>query len=257
MSFFTALRFLTVFRIPGGRTETTEDMGRSTVWFPVVGLFIGAILALLNWIFNLFLPGVVTSGLTIVLLVVITGAMHLDGFADTCDGLAGNKSAEERWKVMHDSRTGAFGVTGLILLLLMKFLLLNSIPQSNISHVLILTPVISRWTIVYAIAMYPYARNEGMGKAFKDNVTRTRLVITTAIALGLSIILAWWADVDYYYIVAIGIMVVIWLIIIAASEYFRRKFAGLTGDTYGAINELTETGVLLIASIAYFNGWLA
>ena len=231
-------------------------MGRSTIWFPVVGLIIGGILALLNWVFSLFLPMAVTSALTIVLLVIITGAMHLDGFADTCDGLAGNKPAEERWKVMHDSRTGAFGVTGLILLLLVKFMLLNSIPQANIAPVLVVMPVISRWTMVYAIAMYPYARNQGLGKAFKDGVTRTRLVFATMITLGLSIFLAWWANLDYYYIVGFGIMVIIGLTIIAVSEYFRRKFAGLTGDTYGAINELAETGILLIASIACFNGWL-
>ncbi|MBN2073942.1 MAG: adenosylcobinamide-GDP ribazoletransferase [Dehalococcoidales bacterium] len=254
MSFLTALRFLTVFRIPGGRTETAGDMGHSTIWFPVVGLIIGTILALLNWVFSLFLPATVTSGLTIVLLVVITGAMHLDGFADTCDGLAGNKPAEERWKVMHDSRTGAFGVTGLILLLLIKFLLINSIPQANITPVLVVMPVISRWAMVYAIAMYPYARNEGLGKAFKDGVTRMRLIIATIITLGLAVFLAWWADLDYYYITAIGIIAVIWILIVAVSEYFRRKFAGLTGDTYGAINELAETGMLLIASIACFNG---
>jgi len=256
LSFLTALRFLTIFRIPGGGTETAEDMGRSTVWFPVVGLIIGAILALMNWVFSFFLPAAATSSLTIVLLVLITGAMHLDGFADTCDGLAGNKPAEERWKVMHDSRTGAFGVTGLILLLLVKFALLNSIPQASVSLVLVVMPVISRWTMVYAIAMYPYARNEGLGKAFKDGVTRTRLVIATSITLGLSIFLAWWANLDYYYIVGFGIMVVIGLMVIAVSAYFKTKFAGLTGDTYGAINELAETGILLIASIACFNGWL-
>ena len=110
--------------------------------------------------------------------------------------------------------------------------------------------------MVYAIAMYPYARDEGLGKAFKDGVTRMRLLITTIITLGLTVFLAWWADVDYYYVAAIGIMAVIWILIVAISAYFRRKFAGLTGDTYGAINELAETGVLLIASIACFNAWL-
>jgi len=257
LSFLTALRFLTVFRVPGGRIETALDMGRSTVWFPVVGLIIGGILALLNWIFGLFLPAAVTSGLTIVMLVIVTGAMHLDGFADTCDGLAGNKPAEERWKVMHDSRTGAFGVAGLILLLLVKFTLLNSIPQEYISPVLVIMPVISRWAMVYALAMYPYARNEGLGKAFKDGVTRTRLVIASLITFGLSIFLAWWAGLDYYYIVGFGILVIIGLLVITTSEYLKRKFAGLTGDTYGAINELAETSILIIASIACYNGWLA
>jgi adenosylcobinamide-GDP ribazoletransferase len=117
--------------------------------------------------------------------------------------------------------------------------------------------VISRWAMVYAIAKYPYARNEGLGKAFKDGVTRTRLVVATVITLGLSIFLAWWANLDYYYIVGFGIMVVIWIFIITISAYFRSKFAGLTGDTYGAINELAETGILLIASIACFNGWFS
>ena len=256
MSFLTALRFLTIFHIPSGRVETAEDMGRSTMWFPVVGLIIGGILALFNWIFSLFLPAEVTSALTIVLLVIVTGAMHLDGFVDTCDGLAGNKSAEERWKVMHDSRTGAFGVTGLILLLLVKFALLNNIPLEFVSPILVVMTVIGRWAMVCAIAMYPYARNEGLGKAFKDGVTRTRLVIATLITLGLSIVLAWWANLDYYYIVGFGIMIVIGLMVIAVSAYFRSKFSGLTGDTYGAINELAEVGVLLIGSIACFNGWL-
>jgi adenosylcobinamide-GDP ribazoletransferase len=256
LSFLTALRFLTIFRIPGGRTETAEEMGRSSISFPVIGLIIGVILAFMNWVFSLFLPAAVTSSFTIALLVIITGAMHLDGYADTCDGLAGNKSAEERWKVMHDSRTGAFGVAGLILLLLVKFALLNSIPQEFTGPVLVVMPVIGRWAMVYAITMYPYARNEGLGKAFKDGATRTRLVISTLIALGLSIFLAWWADLDYYYIVGFGIMVIIGLIVIVVSEYLKRKFAGLTGDTYGAINELAETGILLIASVACFNGWI-
>ena len=157
---------------------------------------------------------------------------------------------------MHDSRTGAFGVTGLILLLLLKFALLNSIPQEFIRPVLVVMPVIGRWAMVYALAMYPYARNEGLGKAFKDGVTRTRLVIATIITLGISVFLAWWAGLDYYYIVAIGMTGMIWLVIVATSGYFRRKFEGLTGDTYGAINELAEIGILLIASIACFNEWI-
>lgn len=255
MSFLTALRFLTVFRIPGGSAETAADMGRSTVWFPVAGLVIGIILAFMNWVFRLFLPGAVTSGLTVVLLVVITGAMHLDGFADTCDGLAGNKPAEERWKVMHDSRSGAFGITGIVLLLLMKFILLNSIPQAFTAPVLVMMPVLGRWAMVYALAMYPYARNEGLGKAFKDGVTGMHLVLATVVTLGLAVFLAWWADLDYYYIAGIGLAAVTWILITAVSAYFKHKFAGLTGDTYGAVNELAETGVLLAGSIAAFNGW--
>ncbi|MBN2241007.1 MAG: adenosylcobinamide-GDP ribazoletransferase [Dehalococcoidales bacterium] len=248
-SFLSALRFLTVFILPSPRDETAEMAGRSTVWFPVAGLVIGLILAGLHQVFSLFLPLAVANGLTIVSLVLITGAMHLDGLADTCDGLSGNKPAEERWKVMHDSRTGAFGVVGLILLLVMKFILLNSIPRAMITPVIILFPLIGRWAMAYAISSFPYAHKEGLGKAFKDAASRPRLIIATVVTIVLTTGLTWWAGLDYYYIAGIVLFAVVWLFVFAVAVYFRRKFAGLTGDTYGAINELAETFTLLAVPI--------
>lgn len=253
MSFFSALRFLTVFRIPFRRQETAEDAGRSTVWFPMAGLLIGLILAGLNRLFSLFMPGIAANGLTIVSLVLITGAMHLDGLADTCDGMAGNKPAEERWKVMRDSRTGAFGVVGVVLLLAMKFVLLNTIPLGFIAPALVLMTVFGRWSMVYAIAAWPYAHSEGLGKAFKQAASRSRLLVATLITIALGTFLAWWAGLDYYYIAGITVTVVIALFVTAVAIYFRQKFAGLTGDTYGAVNELAETAVLLVVSITAFN----
>ena len=255
MSFLSAVRFLTVFRIPFLRGETAEDAGRSTVWFPGAGFIIGLILAGLNWLFALFLPAAVSNGLTIVALVIITGAMHLDGLADTCDGLAGNKPAEERWKVMHDSSTGAFGVTGIVLLLLMKFIFLNSIPQALAPQALIVMAVTGRWAMSWAITVFPYAHSEGLGKAFKQAASRGRLVASTVMTLVIVTLVAWWAGLGYYYVAGIAVTAIIWLFVTIAATYFRHKFAGLTGDTYGAINELTETVTLLVVSIAAFNGW--
>lgn len=257
MSFFSALRFLTVFRLPSPREETSEMVGRSTVWFPLAGLVIGLVLAGLHWVFSLVLPFAVTNGLIIVSLVLITGAMHLDGVADTCDGLSGNKPPEERWKIMHDSRTGAFGVVGVILLLIMKFALLNSIPQGMITPVLILFPVLGRWAMLYAISSFPYAHKEGLGKAFKDAASRLRFIFASVLTLLLSVLLAWWAGLDYYYIAGFVIFAVIWLFVLVAATYFKHKFAGLTGDTYGAINELTESATLLVVIIITFNGLFA
>ena len=101
--------------MPFRRETGSEDVGRSTAFFPLVGLLIGLVLAGLNWVFGLFLPPPITIGLLIVALAVVTGALHLDGFVDTCDGLAGHKTVEERWRVMHDSRAGAFGIIGVFL----------------------------------------------------------------------------------------------------------------------------------------------
>lgn len=253
MGLFSAIKFLTVFRLPWPKNEKAEDVGRSTRWFPLGGLVIGLILAGLNWLFNLFLQPVVSNGLTIVALVLITGAMHLDGLADTFDGLAGNKSPEERWKVMHDSRSGAFGVVAVVLLLVMKFFLLNTIPGDMIAPVLVLTPVMGRWSMAYAISAFPYAHKEGLGKAFKDAASRRGLSIATLITLVLAVLLTWWAGLRYYYLAGI-VVLVIWLFVTLLAIWFKNKFAGLTGDTYGAVNELAETGTLLLFSIIAWNG---
>jgi adenosylcobinamide-GDP ribazoletransferase len=179
-------------------------------------------------------------------LVIVTGALHLDGFADTCDGLAGNKPAEERWKVMHDSRAGAFGITGVVLLLLMKYLLLNSVPREIMTFTLVLMPLTGRWAMVYAI---------GLGKVFKQSAGWGQFIIATVITLLLATGLAWCAGVIHYYLAGLVIMVIVWLAVTGLSAYFSRKFAGLTGDTYGAINELAEIVVLAIVSITIFSQW--
>jgi len=171
LSFFTALRFLTIIPLPSKDNESPLEMGRSTVYFPVAGLFIGLLLVGLNFLLRLILPSPIVNGLVIVLLVIISGALHLDGFVDTCDGIAGHKTVEDRWEVMHDSRAGAFGIVGVALLLLIEYISLSNIPGNLLTATLLIMPVISRWTMVYAISAYPYARQEGLGKAFKQGAS--------------------------------------------------------------------------------------
>jgi adenosylcobinamide-GDP ribazoletransferase len=256
LSFFTALRFLTIIPLPFKSDDSPEGMGRSTVYFPVVGLLIGGVLVGLNALLGLFLPAAVVNGLLIVALAVISGAMHLDGFIDTCDGIAGHKPVEERWEAMRDSRAGAFGIVGVALLILLKYVLLNNIPGNLMIAALLIMPVISRWSMVYAIAAYPYARQEGLGKAFKQGANRRRLITASVLTLLLAILSAWLGGITFYYFAGLVIMFVIWFIIILAAAYFKRKFTGLTGDTYGAINEIAEVFILVLISVFAFNGWL-
>ncbi len=129
MSFLAALQFLTSIPVSIKRKMEPAQIGRATMWFPLIGFIIGLVLALLNLLLGLIFPASVVNVLLIVAMVIITGALHLDGFADTCDGIAGHKPVEERWKVMHDSRTGAFGVVGVALLLLVKYVALNNVPE--------------------------------------------------------------------------------------------------------------------------------
>ena len=244
MSFLAALQFLTGIPVPLRGTLSPGQLGRATAYFPMVGLIIGGILAGLNWLLFYVLPAAVVNALLIVALVVITGAMHLDGLADTCDGIAGHKTVEERWRVMRDSRTGAFGVVGVVVLLLVKYVALNNIPGNLITAVLIFVPVASRWAMVYAIFAYPYARQEGLGTAYK-NATRwpqftMATIIMTAIAGALVMLFSYTG-----LLLIPGIVIVTTLLAI----YLKHKFAGLTGDTYGAINEIAEITALLLVTI--------
>jgi adenosylcobinamide-GDP ribazoletransferase len=220
-------------------------LGKATAFFPLVGLALGGILAGLNWVFNLFLPTPIVNILLIVSLVALTGAMHLDGFADTCDGMAGHKPVEERWKVMHDSRTGAFGVVGIALLLITKYVALGSIPPSLMTATLLFVPVASRWAMVYAIFAFKYARPQGLGLAYKNATQWPQFVIATVLTLAVAAAL-------YPLFAYAGFLVLggIWITATILGFYFRYKFAGQTGDTYGATNEGCETlGMIFVVII--------
>ncbi len=239
MRFFAALQFLTI--IPWRRRFSPEEVGGSTEYFPAVGIIIGLILAGLNWALGWLLPPSLVNVLLVVSLVVVTGALHLDGLVDTCDGIAGHKTTEERWQVMHDSRAGGFGIIGAICLLLVKYVSLNSLPESWLMATLVLMPVVSRWLVVYSIVAYPYARPSGLGKVFKQGAGWQQLTMATLIALVVSLTL--------FQLSGVVIMFGTWVIIVALAAYLKRKFSGLTGDTYGAINEVAEVGVLLLVSL--------
>ena len=129
MGLLAALQLLTIIPIKRGFTD--KQLKWATGYFPVVGAVIGLILAGLNYVLGLVLPPSVVNALLIVSLVAMTGAFHLDGLIDTCDGLAAHKSPEERRRVMRDSRTGGFGVVGAVLLLLVKYVFLDNVPQDS------------------------------------------------------------------------------------------------------------------------------
>jgi len=223
-----------------------EQIGRATAYFPLVGLIIGGILAGLNWLLNLILPTPVVNVLLIVALVIITGAIHLDGLADTCDGMAGHKPVEERWKVMRDSRTGAFGVVGVAIVLLVKYVALDNVPPDSITATLLFVPVVSRWAMVYAIFSFRYARPEGLGKAYKEATRWPQFTVGTIFTLAAAAAL-------YPLFSVTGFLLIggVWIITTGLAFYLKYKFAGLTGDSYGAINEVCEVMALLFVVIIF------
>ena len=248
MSFLAALRFLTIIPLPGRREVSPKAVGRSIVYFPLVGVIIGLILVGLNWLLGLLLPSALVNVLLVVVLAALSGALHLDGFIDTCDGMAGGKTVEERWRVMQDSRAGSFGIVGVCLLLLVKYVSLNAVLAPWLVPTLVLMPVVSRWAMVYAVFAYPYAKPSGLGKAFKQGVGWVKFTIATVITLAVAVALA--------QLTGFIIMLAVWVIVVAMAAYLKGKFGGLTGDTYGAINEVAEVCLLILVCLLAHVGWL-
>jgi adenosylcobinamide-GDP ribazoletransferase len=237
--FLAAVQFLTV--IPLHRDVTQKELGRSLVYFPLVGLGIGAVLFGLDRLFILFLPAAVGSALLLVVLVLLTGANHLDGFIDTCDGMVAGRSPQERLDIMCDSRVGGFGVVGACCLLLVKYVSLLFLPGAYRMAGLLLMPVLGRWAMVYAIFAYPSARKTGMGQTFKEQTDRWKMIIATLIAIAISVaLMKLWG---------LALMAAIWLSVLVLASFLKGRLGGLTGDTYGALNEVVEVFVLILVPL--------
>ena len=244
LKLLTAVQFLTVFPVTKRRETSAEELGASQEYFPLVGLCIGAILAGVNWLLNLILPAPVVDVLVIIVLLLVTGAMHIDGFSDTCDALSSRWSPQEKWRIMSDSHVGAFGVAGAFCLLLLFYVSLGERSGTYKMLSLILTPALGRWSMVYAIFAFPYAKPEGLGRAFKEQTNWRRLIPATSLVVVAAVGLFAVKGLGLSFI-GLVLVLAVWLAAAAVALVLRGKFAGLTGDSYGAINEVTQVFVLI------------
>jgi adenosylcobinamide-GDP ribazoletransferase len=240
--FFQALSFLTILPIGQNWPSEEKELARSMAFFPLVGLVIGLILSLGNYLFSFLFPQTLALWLTIGLLVFLTRGLHLDGFADMLDGLGSGGTKERMLEVMKDSRIGAFGVVGLILLIGGKYLALDQIPGSPIYYSLILMTVTGRNSMVLVCYRSPYARPEGgLGKPFSGNLKPREMIISLASTAVIAFVLQGWKGLLLF--------VAICLFSLGYRFFFIRKLGGITGDVLGAVNELSELICLLLLII--------
>jgi adenosylcobinamide-GDP ribazoletransferase len=241
--FLVALQFLTIIKLAGNIDISEAILGRSMRYFPVVGVCIGLLLVSVRWTMAFILPSPIVDILVIAVLVVLTGALHLDGFADTIDRLAGRGNREKTLAIMRDSRIGAFAVVGIVLLLLLKTTALTSLPLFMKDKALLLMPVLGRWATVPLAAFFPYARcSSGTALAFARFAGIRDFSTASVIAL----------------IVAVGLLQLKGLIIFMAVAlvslllglFFKARIGGVTGDIMGATCEVCEVIVLLV-----IGGW--
>ena len=208
-------------------------------FFPLVGFVIGLLLALGYHLLSHLLPRPIVLWFTIGLLVLLTGGLHLDGFADTIDGLASRGTKEKVLEVMKDSRIGAFGVIGLVLLMGAKYLALDQIVNPSIPCTLILMAVMGRNSMVLVCYRSPYARSgSGLAKPFSENLGPREMVLSTASTLGITLLLMG--------IKGILVFSAVCLFSLGYRSFFLRKLGGVTGDILGAANELAEVLCLLL-----------
>lgn len=256
-----AFQFLTRLPIPVQIDYTDRVFQRSVIFYPLAGFVIGLLLLLAGEGLSLFLPAMPAAVLLLGFWVVLTGGLHLDGLMDTADGILSHRPREQMLEIMKDSRVGAMGVIVCVLHLLLKFSLLYTLLGSggmgSVCFLLAIVPIWSRWFMVTAIQGWPYARRDsGLGSFFRGvtkwHVTMSVLVALFTTTLLVAVFSTWLADssvISFSFIYgltiifsfAIGTILTGWIL----ATYISRKLGGLTGDTYGALNELLETLLLL------------
>lgn len=177
-SFLVGLQFLTRIRIVRQTVWTAEDFGRSTRFFPLVGLVLGICYALAAWILVSALGmRALTAALLLILPLLLTGGLHADGFMDTADGVFSGRERERKLEIMKDSRVGSFGVVAFVLLMFLQFALLLDMSPPLLVSVFFVMPIIGRMAMVLAVSCFPYARADGMGKTFADMADRRTVAI--------------------------------------------------------------------------------
>jgi adenosylcobinamide-GDP ribazoletransferase len=232
----TALSFLTRLPLPASSRRQSAQMrgpAEAVATFPLAGLVLGALLVGLDRLLSLTaFPLATRNILLVVALVALTGGLHLDGLMDTCDGLIGGHGAEQRLAIMRDSRVGSYGALGGVCVVLLKVGTLGAVPVGARTPALLLTPMLGRWSLVLAAALFPPARRSGLGAAFRTGVTPPRLAVAAATCAVAACVLGRVAGT----LALVGTCAATWLL----GRAITARIAGLTGDTYGAIAEVTE-----------------
>ena len=235
-----AARYLTIVPIPGA-TPSNGGPGAAAAWFPVVGLAIGVLLAVIDRFTSSVWAPLLAAALTVTVWKLITGGLHLDGLADCLDGLMG-RDAAHRLVIMRDSRIGAFGAIGLVLFVLLEVTAVSGIDASARWRVLVAAPVVGR-AMPPLMGRFFSAVPSGQGTSFRAElgVGAPLVAALLALAVALAVLGALGALAC-----ALGVVVTM-----ALGAFMSRRLGGVSGDVHGAAVELAELVVLLTVAAAH------
>jgi adenosylcobinamide-GDP ribazoletransferase len=230
-----AFQFLTRIPLPSIAYED-DSLSRSTKFFPLVGLVIGFGAVLLQKLLLFHLSRPLVALIVLIYLVMITGCLHEDGLADTADGFWGGRTRDQILAILKDSRIGSYGATALALSLLARYLLLASLPLKQFAAYVISSQVLCRWSALPLSYFLPPAREQdGQGARIARLTSLASLIFGSAFSLAVVAFALRWS--------AVAPTLIAILIVASSGRFYAKKIGGVTGDCFGATNQLTEIAV--------------
>ncbi len=243
--YFAAQQLMTRLRCPTWTAYSPDDLARSTVYFPIVGLVVGGVaagaVALMGGLIG-HIPAVIAV-VAVAIAVITTGGFHEDAFADVCDAFGG-MTKQRRREIMRDSLVGSFGAAGVALLLVAKVLALSVVGSwKTIAIAVVVAHVLARWTSVVMIRLTSYVEDpESLAKPYAGTVTNARLLVATFVPTAPVAVLTFGLVAGATLLAGLVILCVL------SSLFFKRWLGGITGDCLGAVNQLAELAVYVVAS---------
>ena len=240
-----ALEFLTILRITRPRIYENSLFAGSISCYPIIGLGIGVLLWVAANLLEQIVEPEVNSAILLIFLTLLSGGLHLDGLADTADGLASQGTKADKLGIMSIGNTGPAGAVALVLTLLLQWVVLTEIlvMSDQLSRsALIITPMLARWSVIPMIGLFPPARLSGLGNSIQQSLITIPMIIGTITAIIASVFLLGALGILLIFVTGVTSITIAWL----ASK----QLEGTTGDILGAGIELSQTTVLLIFLIA-------
>jgi|Deesub1362B_J571_1020462.scaffolds.fasta_scaffold00123_8 adenosylcobinamide-GDP ribazoletransferase len=241
-----AFSFLTILPVPFSTTLEEEEIGKSSVFFPLVGLLKGVVLFSASLLLLRFWTADTVAALVLLVHVTLSGAFHLDGLSDTFDALAARADREKKLKIMKDGTVGAVGAVSLVLVLLIKYLLLKEVLSEKLWPVLLLFPLAGTMAMVVVSCLFKAARTEGLGSIFIKGTGPKELFIATSFTIGILVLSIYFSPkIEDIFIPFIASM----MVATVEGRLFEKHFHGITGDNIGAVAETSELAFLLFCLI--------
>ncbi len=242
-------KFMTRLPIYDKGEFNSEELGKSMKFFPLVGIIIGIIMYSIHSLLSIYInSSILIATLIVVSYVILTGGLHLDGLSDTFDGIFSYRSKQRMLEIMKDSRIGANGAITITLYFILNIVLLSELETIEVpmGAFILIYPVVGRMCSVINCATAQYAKSSGMAKSFVDNTNINDFLISFAITIGYTYFVLSYFSLNFNYLLIVPIICILGYYF---AKLMTKKIGGITGDTLGAVLELSQ---IIMLFLVYF-----